>query len=323
MPVGKLDEIVGRTRVARIGDRCAACRDPNAGIRDRVREQSRLDRERADRERVAGLEFADLTGVLQGRDLIERQHRAQGIRKGVGRQRGASSSLHQASAEQRVQIGDVVRMAVADEDGVDRLGRQDLEEPRDDRVSRIDKQAEPVVLDEVATAGTASRREPAGAAQDGESHRSRVPLERLHAGVDSVGQVGPTSLATPISPWSFLYGPPLLAVRSSRGTCAPQPRDPIRLRPRRVPSGPSSRDRLHADAGSHRIDHATAPVRHHAGSALQTTTPRPRGSRRVRISHVWANQRRSEARSVQLDGWHVTVDGTRDPPVSQRPEGDG
>ena len=71
--------------------------------------------------------------------------------------------LHQASAEQRIQIGDVVRVAVTDEHGVDRLGGHDPEEPRDDRVPRIDEQAEPVMLDEVATAGTPGRRIPAGA----------------------------------------------------------------------------------------------------------------------------------------------------------------
>ena len=64
----------------------------------------------------------------------------------------------------------MVRVAVTDEHGIDRLGRHDLEEPRDDRVPGIDEQAEPVVLDEVATAGTTGRRTPAGAAEDGESH---------------------------------------------------------------------------------------------------------------------------------------------------------
>ena len=136
-----------------------------------MREQPRLDRERADRERVAGLEHTDLTGALQGRDLIERQHRAQGFRKGVGRQSRRVVNLHQASAEQRVQVGDMVRMAVADKDGVDRLGRQDLEEARDDRVARVDQQAEPVVLDEVATTGTGCRGVRAGPAKDRESHR--------------------------------------------------------------------------------------------------------------------------------------------------------
>ena len=55
----------------------------------------------------------------------------------------------------------MVRVAVTDEHGVDRLGGHDPEEPRDDRVARIDEQPEPVMLDEVATAGTPGRRIPA------------------------------------------------------------------------------------------------------------------------------------------------------------------
>ena len=65
-------------------------------------------------------------------------------------------------------------MTVTDEHGVDRLGGHDPEEPRDDRVARIDEQPEPVVLDEVATAGTAGRRKSAGATEDGESHQRRL-----------------------------------------------------------------------------------------------------------------------------------------------------
>ena len=59
-------------------------------------------------------------------------------------------------------------MTVTDEHGVDRFGEHVTEEPRDDRVAGIDQQTEPVVLDEVATAGTPGRREFAGAPEDGE-----------------------------------------------------------------------------------------------------------------------------------------------------------
>ncbi len=233
MPVGELHEVVARPCVARVGDRRPARRDPKAGVRDRVRQQSRFDRERADRKRLAGLEFVNLAGALQGLDLIERQHRAQGIRQGVGRQSRRLIVLHQASAEQRVQIGDVVRVAVADEHGVDRLGRHDPEEPRDDRVARVDEQAEPVVLDEVATAGTSGRRKPAGAAEDGESHRWRLLLEPVIAAPSSAprgpdqgravtsdpGVVGRgTNVAAGFRP---IADPRLVPARDPRPGCSP------------------------------------------------------------------------------------------------------
>ena len=182
MSIGQLDEVVARSGVARVRDRLPACRDPNSGVRDGVRQQPRLDLERADRERLAGLEFANLTRARQGPDLVERQHRAERVRKRIGRQARRRVVAQRASAQQRVQVGDMVRVTVTDEHGVDRLGGHDPEEQRDDRIPRIDEQAEPVVLDQVTAAGTAGTRKPAGAAEDGESHRCRVPLDACMPG---------------------------------------------------------------------------------------------------------------------------------------------
>ena len=46
--------------------------------------------------------------------------------------------------EERIEVSAVVGMAVADEHGIDLLGRHEPEQPWQHRVARIDQQPEPV-----------------------------------------------------------------------------------------------------------------------------------------------------------------------------------
>lgn len=72
----------------------------------------------------------------------------------------------------------MIRMPVRDEDGIDFTRWDVTEQTGNHRISGIDEQPEPVVLDQVATAGLVGRRPRAASAEDRKSHaRARYMVE--------------------------------------------------------------------------------------------------------------------------------------------------
>jgi hypothetical protein len=72
-------------------------------------------------------------------------------------------------------------MAVADQDGVDRLGSDELEQAREDGIPGIEEQPKAGVLDQVAAARTPGGRPRPGAAQDRELHSVKIPPRALQS----------------------------------------------------------------------------------------------------------------------------------------------
>jgi hypothetical protein len=112
-----------------------------------VRERPRFDLEWTDRERLAGLEHAQVARSVEHAGPVEREHGAQGTGQRMDRQGRSRIVAKRASAQERIHVGDMVGMPVADQHGVECLGRQELEQSRQDGVARIDEQPEAAVFD--------------------------------------------------------------------------------------------------------------------------------------------------------------------------------
>lgn len=93
-------------------------------------------------------------------------------------QRTRRAATHRPGAEQRVEVGAVVGMAMADEHRVDVVRRAVLQQPGHRCVAEVDDQPEPVVLDQVAAARPAGLG-PGALAQNRQPHppdsRARGP----------------------------------------------------------------------------------------------------------------------------------------------------
>ena len=141
--LGQLHELVARSRIARVRERDAAGSQAQPDVGQEVRQQARRDVERADPERVTRTELPEIQSRVEHAWPVEREHGAQGARQGVRRQRRRRVVAQHAGAQQRVQVGDMVGMPVADDHRVDRLGGHELQQSRQGGVARIDQQPEP------------------------------------------------------------------------------------------------------------------------------------------------------------------------------------
>ena len=139
-----------------------------------MRQGGRLDRQRPDPECVAGLELAQVVRVVQHPGPVEREDRIERAGQCEQRKRRCRIVAQCPSPEQRVEVGAVVGMAVADEHGIDLGGRQEPEQPGQHCVAGIDQQPEPVVLEQVAAAGFARRGPRAAATDDAQLHGQSV-----------------------------------------------------------------------------------------------------------------------------------------------------
>ncbi len=135
-----------------------------------MRQGGRLDFERPDPERVAGLEFAQVVRVVQHPGPVEREDRIERAGQREQWKRGRRIVAQCAGPEQRVEVGAMVGVAVADEHGIDLLGQEEPEQPGQHRVARIDQQPESVVLEQIAAAGFVRRGPRAAAADDAQFH---------------------------------------------------------------------------------------------------------------------------------------------------------
>jgi hypothetical protein len=93
-------------------------------------------------------------GTVQHAGPVQGQHRVQAAREGVHGKGFAWVVAQGPGAQQWIEVGAMVGVAVTDEHGVDLIGR----EARDDRVSGVDQEAESVVLQKIAAARLSGRR---------------------------------------------------------------------------------------------------------------------------------------------------------------------
>ena len=132
-----------------------------------MRQQRGLDRERPDGHRIARLEQFELIRITEHRRPIESEHGIQSAGQGVDRQRRGWSVHERPGAKERVEIGAVIGVTVADQDRVDLVGGNRAQQLRQDGVAGIDQQPEAVVFEEIAAARLAGCRPAATAADDG------------------------------------------------------------------------------------------------------------------------------------------------------------
>jgi hypothetical protein len=128
---------------------------PQAGVGHPVREETGQGVERADVQAAAHGELVQRVGTRQHARAVERQHGIERAGQRIDRQRRCRIITQRTCAQQRVQVSAVIGMPVADEHGVELAGRHPFQQPRHDRVARIDQQPEPVVLDQEQSAARA------------------------------------------------------------------------------------------------------------------------------------------------------------------------
>jgi hypothetical protein len=144
---GQVDQLLGRPAVARIDNRSSARADPDADIGSRVRKKRRQNLERPDGQLITGFEMVD--GIRADQDLgsIEREDGIKCARQGVDRERWQGSVRPRMGSENRIEIGAVVRVCMADEHCIE-LGRVVDREGRGHPVAGVDKEAEAIRLDD-------------------------------------------------------------------------------------------------------------------------------------------------------------------------------
>lgn len=121
---------------------------------------------------VAGGELVQLVRIGQHARPIKGKHRVQRTRQRVDRQRRGRFLTQRARTQQRVQIGAMVWMAVADKDHIDLLGCGVAQQPRQRCIARVHKQPETVVLHKETAAGTASLRPCTAGPQHPQPHQN-------------------------------------------------------------------------------------------------------------------------------------------------------
>ena len=115
-------------------------------------------------------------GAHEPLSAVERQDGVQRSGQRPHRERPQRDGCQDPGAEQRIEVGAVVGVPVADEHGVERrraLGGQG----GGHAVSGVDQQAESVVVDEVAAARLARARVGATSPDDGELHPRRIGIQ--------------------------------------------------------------------------------------------------------------------------------------------------
>jgi hypothetical protein len=135
-----------------------------------VRQQARPGPERADLEVAAGGKRVQGVAVVQHPRPVEREHRVERAGQRVHRQRRRRVGAQRSRTQQRVEVGAVVGMSVADEHGVDVLGGRSALQPLHGSVAGVEQQPEPVVLHEVAAARLVGRRPGAAATEHRDAH---------------------------------------------------------------------------------------------------------------------------------------------------------
>jgi hypothetical protein len=141
-----------------------------------VRQQAHADREWPHAQLVAVGESVHIVGVppLGEHAVVECQDGVQRTGQRMQRQRRRGLVPQGAGSQQRVQVGAVVGVLVADEHGVDLGGIEALEQSRQGRVPGVDQQHEAVVLEQVATARLPRRRPRPASAERRKSHCATI-----------------------------------------------------------------------------------------------------------------------------------------------------
>ena len=126
--LGQIDEIIGWPSVTRVRHGTVPGAQPDPCVWQHVRQEPRFGVEWSDRQHVAGFEVANVACGIEHARSIEREYGPEGTRERVQRERRGRCVAHRARPQERIEIGDVVGMPVADQDRVDRLGRNQLEQ---------------------------------------------------------------------------------------------------------------------------------------------------------------------------------------------------
>ena len=140
------------------------------GIGRRVRKKRRQNVKGPDCQLVAGIELVERIGALQHLGSIEREDGVKRARQGVDGERLQGIVRPRTLSENRVQVGTVVRVAMADEY---RIEPEDVAkgEGCGHPVPRVDEEAEAILFDEVSAAGPATTGIAATAPDHREPHR--------------------------------------------------------------------------------------------------------------------------------------------------------
>lgn len=107
--------------------------------------------ERADVQAAADGEFVQDVAAGQHPRPVQREHRVQRTGRRVHR-KGRQRVTAEDPGPQRIQVGAVIGMPVADEHRVEEASAEQFQQPRHDRIAKVEQQPEPVVFHQVTAA---------------------------------------------------------------------------------------------------------------------------------------------------------------------------
>ncbi len=173
--IGQFDQLLRWAAIAGVDQRTSTGADPEPEVRPRVGEQRGPHLEGSDGHLVARLQLMD--HMRAGHDLrsIERQDGIERASRREHRQRRQGDLGPCPGAQERVQVGAMVRMAMAHEHGIE-AGRIIGRERHRHAVAGIDQDGEAIGFQEVSAARLPTPRIPAAAPDHGQSHRRRIGM---------------------------------------------------------------------------------------------------------------------------------------------------
>lgn len=212
--LGQLDEFLGGPGITGVRDRDAACTDPKADVRFVMGQGDSSHPERAEVERVRGIDHVH--GVRMADELlpVEPEHRVQSAGWCVQRHwRQVEVASECPRAQEWAEVGDVVGVAVTDQHRVDPLRAAVPQQGREGRVPEIEDQP-------VSSASGISRVEIV------RGGRLRGPGARLDARTPSTL---PITASRCVRSDTIVVGFPHMVANSRTGTRGPRGADHARL----------------------------------------------------------------------------------------------
>jgi hypothetical protein len=167
-----------RTAVTGVDDHLAAGLQSHPGVGNPVRQQPGSNGERAHRQRLVRLELVQGKRVVEHAGPVKREDGVQGRARREDGQRRRRIRDQGPGPKQGVEIGAVVGMSMADQDGVDLAGWRRLQQPWQRRVARVEQQTESLLLDQESAACRTGRGPGSATAENGDPHSPTIPDSR-------------------------------------------------------------------------------------------------------------------------------------------------